>query len=358
MNDEELLNELYYKQHNYDGVEQLYQKAKKINKSIKKTTVSEWLKKQTSNQQTHKKVGKKKFLPIYSETPYSFQIDLTFFPRYKKQNGNYYVLFTAININTRYAYAYYSKDKSMETILGFIEQMEKKTVINSISCDEGKEFNNNEFIKFCDDNKIELYFIKEDSHKLGIINRFHRTIKDKLTKYFIANDTVKWVDIIDKIIHNYNHTVNRGIGIEPYLVNRMIEHELVLKWRQQTEDKDNIEIIFEKGDRVRIKNKRELFQDKMLPQYSSTVFIVVQVRKNTCLVVDGKGNELDVKKSQLLKVNQIDNAFEDRKKPTIERIVKENKSHNKLLREKVDTENILTSTRSRKPDRTYENTYE
>jgi hypothetical protein len=48
------------------------------------------------------KIVKKEFLPIYSDAPYAFQIDLTFLPRYKKQNNNNSVLFTAININSRY----------------------------------------------------------------------------------------------------------------------------------------------------------------------------------------------------------------------------------------------------------------
>ena len=55
----------------------------------------------------NKKVGEKISKPIYSETNYSFQINSNFFPRYKKQNNGYDVLFTAININTRFAYAYY-----------------------------------------------------------------------------------------------------------------------------------------------------------------------------------------------------------------------------------------------------------
>ncbi len=81
-----LLNTIYYKEHNYDGVDQLYQKAKKRDKNITKAFVSKWLSKQQSRQQTHRTVGKKVFLPIYSETPYAFQFDLTFFPRYKTKN--------------------------------------------------------------------------------------------------------------------------------------------------------------------------------------------------------------------------------------------------------------------------------
>ncbi len=355
MDDESILKDLYYKQHNYDGVEQLYKKAKKISKSIKREFVSQWLKKQVSAQQTHRKVGKKKFDHIFSESPYSFQIDLTFFPRYKKENSGNYVLFTAININTRYAYAYYSKDKSMNTIMEFIKDMEKKTVINSLTSDEGKEFDNNEFIQFCHDNKIETFYVKNDSHKLGIINRFHRTLKDKLTKYFIAHDTVKWIDVIDKIIENYNHTTNRGIGIAPYLVNSQIEHELILKNRHSNENMKKT--TFNVGDQVRIKNSKETFQDKMLPLYSSTVFVVVKVKTKRCVVKDSKNNEIDVKKSQLLKVDHLENAIRETK-PKIERIVKENKANNKLKREKLDESNIISGNRERRPDRTYEMTYE
>ena len=274
MNDEELLNDLFYTKKNYDGINELYKKAKLIHPNITKLHVQNWLKKQQVNQITYKKVGAKYCLPIYSETTYAFQIDLTFFPRYKKQNYQYYVLFTAININTRYAYAYYSKDKNMHTILDMINKMEKKTIINSISCDEGTEFKNSEFKTFCEEKNIELFLIKSDGHKLGIINRFHRTIKEKLTKHFQINDTVNWIDIIDKIIYNYNHSVNRGVGIEPYKINSFIEHEIILRKREETERINNLLNDNEKfniNDKVRIINKTIVFKDKMLPKYSSTV---------------------------------------------------------------------------------------
>ena len=58
MTDEELLNDLYYVKKNYDGVEGLYKKSKVIHPSITKSFVSEWLKKQQSNQVTFKKIEK------------------------------------------------------------------------------------------------------------------------------------------------------------------------------------------------------------------------------------------------------------------------------------------------------------
>ena len=84
--------------------------------------------------------------------------------------------------------------------------------IDSITCDYGKEFVNKNIKKWFEENNIKVFYVNDENHnKLGIINRFHRTLKDKLNKYFIANDDTNWIDIIDNIIKNYNNTRNKGI---------------------------------------------------------------------------------------------------------------------------------------------------
>ena len=70
---------------------------------------------------------------------------------------------------------------ALTTILNFLKQLNEKTVINSLTCDLGSEFKNNDFEKYCKKNDIKLFFVKSDGHKLGIINRFHRTLKQKLS---------------------------------------------------------------------------------------------------------------------------------------------------------------------------------
>ena len=349
MTDEELLFDLYYNKHNYDNANVLYHKAKIAHPQIKLQFVKDWLNKQQAKQQTKTKVGKKQFLPIYSELPYSFQIDLTFFPRYDKQNNGYTVLFTAININTRFAYAYYGKNKDMKTIINFLKEMEKKTIINSISCDSGREFNNTEFIEFCDKEKITIYFITNDSHKLGIINRFHRTLKNKLTQHFIATDNFNWIGIIDKIIDNYNHTVNRGIGNEPAKITDAIEHEIILKNREKTEKLQKKLEHFKIGDKVRIINKREVFGDKILPKYSNKVFVVDSVHPNACEIKFGD-TIVRVKNDQLLKVDFVENQKED---INMNVIAKENKIKNKINREKLQPVQLDREKRLRKPNSRY-----
>ena len=48
--------------------------------------------------------------------------------------------------------------------------------------------------------QYKIIFVVGDSHKFDIINQFHHTLKEKILKYFIASETTRWVDVIDRII--------------------------------------------------------------------------------------------------------------------------------------------------------------
>ena len=359
MNDHEsLLNELYYKQHNYDGVSELYRKAKNIDKTIKKNFVSEWLKKQSTHQQTTiKHVGKELYLPIYSESYYDFQMDLTFFPKYKSQNRNYYVLFTAINVNSRYAYAYYSKNKEESAIVEMLEKFKHNAIeIDNITCDYGTEFTNKNVKKWFEEHDINIFYVNDENHnKLGIINRFHRTLKDKLNKYFIANDTTNWVDIIDDVIKNYNNTRNRGIyNFTPKQASKELIQSLIIdekknetgtiKKETKTEN-DNYQI----NDTVLLLNKGNLF-DKMKIKYSDTVYKIIKINNNS---VDLETNDKiirNVKKSNIKKVDEIQNF-----KPNVEKRNAEKEHKVERITKKIDAlpENIINEKRVRKPNTKY-----
>ena len=355
MTDEELLNYLYYEKKNFDGINELYRKAKVQHPKINLGTVKDWLNKQQTAQLNDKPVKQNNFLPIYSESPYAFQIDLTFFPRYKKQNDNNYVLFTAININSRFAYAYYSKDKNMNTILDILKQMEKKTIINSIYCDEGTEFNNKEFKDFCEKESINLIMFKDDSHKLGIINRFHRTLKDKLTKYFNAEDSVRWVDVIDDIINNYNNTINRGIGFKPIEVNSFIENYLIEQAKEKTGQiiKDDYSDIKE-GLYCRILNKNKLFSDKMTSKYNDQVFKIMKIKNNSVIVenINDDSIEYEVKKSNIKIIPKPERVKELKEQKIAS---KENKVVRKLKKDDMNENNIINvrEERIRRPNQFY-----
>ena len=338
MNDDELLNKLYYKDLKLSGVNELYKVAKQAHPSITMKFVKEWLSNQLSAQMNNKPIKKKEFKPIYSESPYAFQMDLTFFPRYKSSNDGYDVLFTAININTRFGYAYAMKNKKMSTILNVIKEMEKKTIINVLECDLGSEFKNKEFKKFCLDNNIILDLFKSDSHKLGIINRFHRTIKEKLVKYFDSFDTTRWIDIIDKIVYNYNHTINRGIGYKPVEVNDFIENEIRQYKKQEGENIRDNETEFKIGQYVRTLNEKNQFDDKMKSKYSNEIYEITKVKNNSIYIKDDKNILYKIKKDEVKIVNKPMNNIVLKEKINVS---KQNKQNKILNKESIKPDNVI-----------------
>ena len=348
MDDEQLLKKLYYRDLILGGVQGLYKKAKEAHPKITLKIVKEWLDKQQSAQLNNKPIIKHDFKPIYSEQPYAFQIDLTFFPRYIKQNEGNYVLFTAININTRFGYAYYGKDKESNTIINFIKDLEKKTEINVLQGDLGNEFNNYELKQYCKDNNITLDLFKSDDHKLGIINRWHRTIKEKLTAYFDAFDTVKWIDIIDKIVDNYNNTKHTGIyGFKPIEVNDYYEN---LIRQEKKEEGSKVQYQeFKIGQFVRVLNENTIYDDKQKSKYSEKVYEITKVNNNSVIFKDDKGDKYRARKNEIKIVVKPDNPIELKAKKQATVDTKQAKTHKN---ESIKQENI---TERSKRDRTSKN---
>ena len=57
---------------------------------------------------------------------------------------------------------------------------------------------------------VELYYT-ENKEKSCVIERFNRTIKEKMFKYFSANNTRKYVDVLDLLADQYNNTIHSSI---------------------------------------------------------------------------------------------------------------------------------------------------
>ena len=136
-----------------------------------------------------------------------------------------------------------------------------------------------------------MFYVVSDSHKLGIINRFHRTLKEKILKYFISSGTTKWIDVIDKIIKNYNNTEISTIKCTPTEAsNHLVQSILINKSHEKTNQIENKDIQYNIGDRCRIKENTKIF-DKMKRKYSSDIYTIIKVNKNS---VDIENDEVEL----------------------------------------------------------------
>ena len=75
--------------------------------------------------------------------------------------------------------------------------------------DNCREFSNKDVQKL-----VELYST-ENEEKSCVIERFNRTIKKNMFKYFSANNIRKCVDVLDLLVDQYNNTIHSSIKMTP-----------------------------------------------------------------------------------------------------------------------------------------------
>ena len=163
-------------------------------------------------------LSRKRYLKIVAE-PRSFQVDIAFLPKtWRGSNAGVYRLLVLIDIPSRRAFAYPLHSATMGEIVEHMNVFKKEVGrIHRLSADDG--FNNATFRTWCNKAKCDLYTdVAADDHaagggnKLGIVDRFCRTLKLLLRKWVIANDNERWTGALPDVLRLYNATPHSGIG--------------------------------------------------------------------------------------------------------------------------------------------------
>jgi hypothetical protein len=156
------------------------------------------------------------YIPIFSPHPYACQIDLLeqSVNRDPTKYPHYY--FIAININTRYAYAYPQENKTATDLLASLQKFKAQAInIYSIVADEEPALLSQNVIAYLTTNKISLKTITEQRHTpLAIIDNFIRQLRDMNTptvKTQRTSDNPKYRDFsphrMAKVINIHNQTI-------------------------------------------------------------------------------------------------------------------------------------------------------
>ena len=92
-----------------------------------------------------------------------------------------------------------------------------------------------------------------------MIERFNRTIKEKMLKYFSANNTRKCVDVLDLLVDQYNNAIHSSIKMSPKEASR--EENENKMWRNLDPEFGGKTLApqFSIGDHVRITKNKKTF---------------------------------------------------------------------------------------------------
>ena len=75
-------------------------------------------------------------------------------------------------------------------------------------------------------NNVHLYS-NENEEKSSIVERWNRTIKRNMWKFFSANNTMNYIDILPNLIKKYNNTYHRSIKCTPAFARTASSHQHV-----------------------------------------------------------------------------------------------------------------------------------
>ena len=306
---------------------------------LSRKEIQDWINKQQITQ-INAPPPEAKYIHIVNPQLGNYQADLTFFTQYKNQNNGYHILLTAIEITSRKAYVIPMKTKTADSVVNAFEKLIlqinnhrekggwKQTAyrIKSITTDLGSEFISKKFKDLMEKHQVTMYFAEPgDKHRMGLIERFNRTFRELIEKYLTANNTFKFIDVLDDLVENYNSKIHSTINATPNSVNvtkaKKIYDTLVEENKEPIEEYNNIIV----GDKVRHIVKKETF-GKGKTKYSAKVY---EVEAKPGYRFKLKGIERLFGRSELKKIGE----YEER--PTIDRteVRRENTTNRRIRKE-------------------------
>lgn len=289
---EDILKDIYYNIEHPASFSGILKLSKAANVPIKKT--KEWLATQdvyTLHKPVRYKFQRRKVLSYGIGD--LIQCDLVDLSKFARHNKGVKYLLTMIDVFSKYAHVMPLKSKSAPSVLSAFKALFKKVgVVTHVQTDRGREFINNLLKKFFKQKGVNHY-ASHSEYKASVVERFNRTLKNKLYRIFTHRNSFKNIDILVSVLKSYNDSVHRSTGFAPSQVTPRQENVIFerLYGYQPTANYD-----FHVGDRVRISKAKKTFTRGYLPNWSEEVFEVFKCfpKKNppTFLLRDLKGNVL------------------------------------------------------------------
>ena len=315
-NIDSVLEDIYYDpKTGYGGVQALYRQLRAKGYSISLSEIRKWLKEQEAYT-LHKPI-KRKFIRGQTRVTgidEQWQLDLADVSQLKKDNDGYTFLLCAIDVLSKYAWVVPIKQKSGKEMIRGLKEIIKQDGRQPlrIQSDQGREFTNKELLSAF--KSIHFFTTRNAETKASIVERFQRTLKGRMWRYFTRQKTRRYVDILPDLVYAYNHSYHRSIKRAPAEVNSSNVLEV---WKTLYDKKISLKKPkFKDGDRVRISKAKRTFEKGYLPNWTREIFKVSRLIQESVpyryKVKDFNGEELEgtFYESELQKVTKKDEVYE------------------------------------------------
>lgn len=142
-----------------------------------------------------------------------YQADLIDWSKYAKKNDGYKWILTVLDIASRKAWAIPLKDKTGKTVAEALEpilRLTRKKEFRSFISDSGSEFIDKSTVTLLKKLGYRIRTVDpaaiNSKSKVGIVERFNRTMQEWLRRYAYMNESYRYIDALQPMIDNYNNS--------------------------------------------------------------------------------------------------------------------------------------------------------
>ncbi len=133
----------------------------------------------------------------------------------KKGNKNMNFALVCVDIHSRFAWVIPIKNKSTKSVLEALSTVPKPKVFVS---DNGSEWKGM-VAEYMKEHNIQHYTNEIGDHRtMGVVDRFIRTLRQRMRILWELNNDFDWVSHIDQIVKDYNIATHSTIKAKPVLV--------------------------------------------------------------------------------------------------------------------------------------------
>ena len=214
--------------------------------------------------------------------------DLVDMNGFAKENDGYKYLLTVIDVFSKYGWMIPLKNKTGKAVASALETILKHRKPQHLWVDKGKEFYNKDVKRL-----VDLYST-ENEEKSSVVERWNRTMKERMFKYFSANNSYRYLDVVDDLVKRYNITRHSSIGMTPTMASDP-SNENKVRMKLYPSLSPSLKPKLAVGDRVRIPRKKGTFEKGYTSRWTEEVFTVSKVlytNPTTYKITDSSGDEI------------------------------------------------------------------
>jgi transposase InsO family protein len=289
---EESLHEIYYDPAStggFGGVERLLAESKRRGLQVSRKRVEDFLADQEAYAR-HKPV-RRNFPrnPTYVHgIDDQWQADLAEVQHLAKENDGIRYLLTCIDVFSKHAWVVAVRSKSKEDMVEAFNRLFRtsKRLPHRLQTDKGKEFLCKPVQQLLKQRGVR-HFTSNSDKKAAVVERFNRTLKMRMFRYLTAENTKRYIDVLQRLVDSYNKSHHRSIGMAPADVRKQHERhiwyrlygaadKLLHRRRRLGPGKEEPEA----GEVVRISRWKGTFEKGYAPNWSDELFNVHRAVKH------------------------------------------------------------------------------